>query len=66
MPTTCPYGHQLGPRRVLVGWHPCQCRLDLVEAYRGHRTYQCVTCQKHNWTTICYLPYHLSSGDTTD
>ncbi len=25
MPRTCPLGHQLGPGRVLTGWHPCDC-----------------------------------------
>ena len=25
MARTCPLGHQLGPGRVLLGWHPCGC-----------------------------------------
>jgi hypothetical protein len=59
-PTLCPYGHELGPRRMLVGWHPCQCRPDLVEAYRGHRTYQCLACRRENRTSICFQPYHVT------
>ncbi len=24
-PTRCPYGHELGPGRVKIGWMPCLC-----------------------------------------
>ena len=40
-PAECPNGHQLGPNRVVVGWHPCDC----TEGRSGHRTYWCRECR---------------------
>jgi len=39
-PRTCPNGHPLGARRVLVGWVPCDC----ISGAGGHRTYECRKC----------------------
>jgi hypothetical protein len=37
-PVICPYGHELGADRVLVGWEPCQCPpcLGRGSMLRGH------------------------------
>ena len=63
VPTTCPYGHPLGARRMVVGWSPCQCPPALAR-HRGHRTYLCLACRGHNRTSLCYEPYHVHGVDT--
>lgn len=59
IPARCPYGHELGPGRVLVGWTPCHCVSD--EEGRGHRTYYCLACHElsDKRQTICYFPEHV-------
>ncbi|ROO90440.1 hypothetical protein EDD29_8167 [Actinocorallia herbida] len=53
-PVACPYGHLLGPGRVLVGWRPCRCS----PATGGHRTYSCRACQalSDQRQTTCHQP----------
>lgn len=38
-PRTCPNGHQLGPRRVLVGHVACSCG-----ERGGHTSWRCIQC----------------------
>lgn len=37
----CPVGHELGARRVLLGWRACGCA---GARHGGHRTWTCVSC----------------------
>ncbi|GAB3681559.1 hypothetical protein GCM10027589_51530 [Actinocorallia lasiicapitis] len=64
-PTTCPYGHPLGPGRVLVGWKPCGC--DGARDAGGHRTYSCNACRElsDRRETLCYFPPHRMIHDAT-
>lgn len=56
-PATCPYGHPLGPGKVLVGWLPCGCEWTTIG---GHRTYQCTACLtlSDKRQTVCHFPPH--------
>lgn len=62
-PKTCPYGHLLGPNRVLVGWSPCVCP-EASAAYGGHATVQCLACLDHEIRSVCYEPPHLPADGT--
>lgn len=53
----CPYGHQLGPGEVTVGWMPCECPAALA-ATKGHTTWTCRACSEDGWTTRRYDPPH--------
>ena len=61
IPRICPYGHELAPGRVLVGWWPCMCP-PAWERHGGHRTYSCESCDLEHRTVICYIPEHLPAA----
>ena len=56
-PSTCPYGHRLGPRRMLVGWMPCVCA-EAIARFGGHTTVQCDACQEAGVRCVLYDPPH--------
>ena len=59
----CPYGHQLRPGRVLIGWSPCGCTPALANrSGRGHRTVQCLDCSDYRISSIRYTPEHVGGG----
>jgi len=58
-PRECPRGHQLGPRRVLVGWLPCLCQLARESGNNGHRTHDCNACHDEGYRAIRYDPPHI-------
>lgn len=63
-PATCPYGHPLGPGRVLVGWLPCICPPAQAN-HNGHRTFQCRVCLEEladRRKVVSYTPPHLPAG----
>lgn len=64
IPTMCPYGHELGAGRVLVGWAPCTCE-PAWSRLKGHRTYQCEACRSAGVTAICYDPPHIPDPRTS-
>jgi len=48
-----PDHHPLGPNRVNVGWHACECSPVVATDGRGHRTWTCSVCDNvQEW------PYH--------
>ncbi|GAA1737789.1 hypothetical protein GCM10009832_20410 [Dietzia kunjamensis subsp. schimae] len=51
-PTHCPYGHELGPDRVLVGWDAGRSG-SLDHGHRVHICRQCGTIM--SWTPISRL-----------
>ncbi|MEU5879401.1 hypothetical protein [Spirillospora sp. NPDC047279] len=62
VPFLCPYGHELGAGRVLVGWSPCDCP-PALGWHRGHRTFECRACaEQRERVSICYLPPHVGGG----
>lgn len=62
-PFLCPYGHPLGPGKMLVGWAPCICKAVLqTDGPKGHRTYQCLACHDHHITSVMYVPEHVGGG----
>jgi hypothetical protein len=56
-----PYGHDLGPGRLLVGWAPGICA-EALGHHRGHRTHQCLACLQWRITSVHYAPPHLGGG----
>jgi hypothetical protein len=61
-PERCPFGHDLGPGRVQVGWSPCICE-PAKEAVRrgrgmGHLRLSCRTCEDEFRTAVFYEPAH--------
>jgi hypothetical protein len=64
-PRMCPYGHELRPGHVLVGWSPCMCP-PAWERHGGHRTYSCEDCrERYGISMICYLPEHSTAHHLT-
>jgi hypothetical protein len=63
-PGWCPHGHWLGPKRVLVGWMPCDCRRALeagtVGRAMGHTSHRCLACQDQGRDTVHYDPPHIA------
>jgi hypothetical protein len=61
-PERCPFGHQLWPGMVQVGWKPCLCTAAREEAKRGrgmgHLVVFCNTCHHQLWQTTFYQPPH--------
>ena len=47
-PERCPFGHQLGPGRIQIGWSPCVCTAAREAAGRGrglgHLRLHCLGC----------------------
>lgn len=65
VPAVCPYGHELRPGHVLVGWSPCMCP-PAWERHGGHRTYSCEDCrERYGISMICYLPEHSTARHVT-
>jgi hypothetical protein len=51
-------GHEWGPDRVIVSWHPCSCSVALASAGgNGHLT---VRCLEPGCTSTWYKPRHDS------
>lgn len=61
MPDTCPYGHPLTPGDILVGWSPCICAPAWAN-HGGHRTIQCLPCNRRHIETVLYDPEHVGGG----
>jgi hypothetical protein len=61
-PQRCPFGHELGPGRVTIGWSPCQCQpaREAAELGRGlgHLRLSCRVCEEESRTAIFYEPAH--------
>ena len=61
-PGFCPFGHLLGPGRVLISWTPCICQPAKEAAKQGrgmgHATLRCRACEDQGRTTIYSEPPH--------
>jgi hypothetical protein len=55
-PTSCPYGHTLGPGQAQPAWEPCKC--EWSRRLRGHRTVRCRECERNGMSTVFYDPPH--------
>jgi len=61
-PKYCPFGHRLGPGRVLVGWTPCMCaparEAGVLGHGLGHLWVRCEACREEGWEATFYEPPH--------
>ncbi|RSN72043.1 MULTISPECIES: hypothetical protein [Actinomadura] len=57
----CPFGHELRPGEVLVGWSPCACP-PAWAVHKGHQTLQCRACEREGQTVVRYMPEHIGPG----
>ncbi len=57
-PARCANGHLLGPGRVMLGWHACDCPPVRAADTGGHRTWACRTCSN----TQCWPPCQAPTG----
>ncbi|MFV2172368.1 hypothetical protein ACFHW2_11700 [Actinomadura sp. LOL_016] len=57
----CPFGHELRPGEVRVGWTPCTCPPAWAK-YKGHQTLLCLACEREGRTVMRYTPEHIGGG----
>jgi hypothetical protein len=61
-PERCPFGHELDPGRVQIGWSPCVCDPAKEAAERGrgmgHLRLSCRACEDEFRTSVFYEPPH--------
>jgi hypothetical protein len=59
---SCPFGHELGPGRVQIGWSPCICQPAKEAAERGrgmgHVVLHCRACEDEGRRAVFYEPGH--------
>lgn len=61
-PSVCPFGHELVPGCIQVGWTPCICEPAREAASRsrgmGHVVLHCRVCEAEGRTAVFYEPAH--------
>jgi hypothetical protein len=61
-PESCPFGHELGPGRVQIGFSPCVCAPAREAAERGgslgHLRLHCLACADEGRSAVFYEPGH--------
>ena len=61
-PERCPFGHDLRPGRIQIGWSPCICTAAKEAAGRsrgmGHLRLHCWACEDEGRTAVYYEPPH--------
>jgi hypothetical protein len=61
-PERCPFGHDLGPGRVQIGWSPCICEPAKEAAARGrgmgHVRLHCRQCEDEGRQSVFFEPAH--------
>ncbi len=64
-PESCPFGHELLPGKVQIGWSPCQCEPAREVAARrrglGHHRLHCRQCEDEGRHCVYFKPPHDTS-----